>query len=327
MNKLKKSVLISSFLTCAFCYTNAQEWNSSEGIPSQMSVTTIFVNNDELIAFGQKMWREENKFFSEPKSYVSKDNGETWSEYINIDPKISTANTLCISENRIITSGRKGETQLDWVGAVVYSDDNGEQWNEATGLPTDIAITNIKRINNDLFAFGQRQWREGMNFFSEPKAYISKDNGTSWEEFIKITPELSSVEAFSINNNRVMASGRHGAFQVDWKGALFYSDDNGNAWAKASGIPEDVAITQIQPYEDSIVAVGQREWRDGINFFSEPKSFISKDNGETWEEFIAMDPELTTSFSLCIRNGRIITSGRVDPSQMDQVGGVVYTDL
>lgn len=305
----------------------AQDWKPSTGIPSDVSITSIFDSNNELIAFGQKMWREGTNFLSEPKSFISQDNGETWMDYINIDPKISTANTLCISNDRIITSGRKGEAQLDWIGTIVYSDDNGKQWIEATGLPSDIAITNIKKIDNDLFAFGQRQWREGMNFLSEPKAYVSKDNGSTWEEFIKITPELSSIAAFSINNNRIMASGRNGETQIDWVGALFYTDDNGNAWIKASGIPEDISITQIQPYEDTIIAVGQRQWREGMNFLSEPKSYISKDNGETWMEFIQMDPELSTSNSLSIKNGRLITSGRIGQAQLDWIGGVVFTNF
>lgn len=75
------------------------------------------------------------------------------------------------------------------------------------------------------------------------------------------------------------------------------------------------------------MAVGQRQWQDGVNFLSEPKSYISKDNGETWVEFNTMDPELSTSNSLCIRNGRMITSGRIGQTQMDWTGGVVYTNL
>lgn len=315
------------FLLGSVFFSKAQDWKFSSGIPSEVSITSIFDNDEELIAFGQKMWREGYTFFSEPKSYVSKDNGETWTEYINIDPKISTANTLCISDGRIITSGRKGETQIDWIGAIVYSDDNGAYWTEATGFPEDIAITNIKKIDGSLYAFGQRQWRDGMNFLSEPKAYVSNDNGTTWEEFVKITPELSSIAAFNITNNRIMASGRHGETQLDWKGALFYTNDNGETWVKSTGIPEDISLTQIQPYSDSIIAVGQRQWREDMNFLSEPKSYISKDNGETWVEFIPMNDELSTSNSLSVRNGRMITSGRIGQAQLDWIGDVTYTDF
>lgn len=68
-------------------------------------------------------------------------------------------------------------------------------------------------------------------------------------------------------------------------------------------------------------------WREGSTLFSEPKSYMSKDNGETWVEFIPMNDELSTSNSLSVRNGRMITSGRIGQAQLDWIGNVTYTDF
>ena len=58
-----------------FIHVNAQNWTIAEGIPSDVSITSLQEYNGSIIAFGQRMWREGFQFFSEPKSYISEDNG------------------------------------------------------------------------------------------------------------------------------------------------------------------------------------------------------------------------------------------------------------
>ena len=129
-----RSVLsIVALLAIAF-NVSAQDWVKAEGISTQMSVTSIQENDGKLVAFGQKQWRENMNFFSEPCAYSSTDNGATWTLMDVIYNGNSTANTLLFTDGRIITSGRDGDVQLDWVGAVKYSDDNGYTWIQVTTI-------------------------------------------------------------------------------------------------------------------------------------------------------------------------------------------------
>ena len=230
---------------CSTCLLNAQsKWIKAEGINHEVSITSLQEYNGSIIAFGQRQWREGVAFISEPKAYISEDNGCSWKEFDMTYNGNSTANTLLISDNRIITSGRKGDVQLDWVGGVLYSDDNGSTWHEASSIPSDMSITKIIKKDDELVAFGQRQWREGMGFFSEPKSYISKDNGCSWMPFITITSELSTTNSLIVKNGRVIVSGREGPTQVEWAGAIYYTDDNGLTWIKAQGLPKQYRLLQ-----------------------------------------------------------------------------------
>ena len=308
-------------------YSNAQIWTKAEGIPSDVSITSLQEYNGNIIAFGQRMWREGFNFFSEPKSYCSEDNGASWHEYINLDNGNSTANTFLISDGRIITSGRKGDTQLDWVGAVCVSDDNGVSWEEVNGIPSDISITKIQKWEGKIIAFGLKQWREGMQFFSEPKSFISVDNGNTWSPFITITNNLSTTNSLMISNGRIITSGREGETQLDWIGAIYYTDDNGSTWTRANGLPTDISVSEIVSHNGNLVAAGQRQWREGMNFLSEAKLYLSKDNGVTWTEYISVTPDISTATPLVINNGRLLTGGRVGQTQVDWVGAILYTDL
>lgn len=323
---MKKSLLsVISLLLCVIA--NAQEWKMATGIGQSNSVTSIFEDDGKLYAFGIKMWREGNGIASEPISFLSEDNGVSWKEYIKVAPQNSTANSLCISDGRMITSGRKGEVQIEWIGAVCYSDDNGNTWNEAKGIPSDISIQQIKRMDNKLIAFGQRQWKKGKKFLSEAKSYVSEDNGISWNEYISITKELTTASSLVINDGRIITSGRLGQAEKEWKGGMFYTDNNGKKWKESKGIPEDISITQIQEYDGKLYAVGQKQRKKGKKYLSEAKSYVSKNNGESWKEFIKVTDKITTANSLYISNGRLITSGRLGQAQMDWVGGVVYVDF
>lgn len=319
-----------SFVTMSSIITSsayAQEWTKSIGIPTEVSITSLQENNGHIIAFGQKMWREGNNFLSEPMSFISENNGNSWKEYININNGNSTANTLLFADNRIISSGRKGESQLDWVGAVCISDDNGLTWKEVEGIPSDISITKIQKWGGQIIAFGMRQWREGMQFFSEPKTFVSTDNGSAWTPFITVTSNLSTINTLMISNGRVITSGREGEAQLDWIGAIYYTDDDGSSWKQADGLASDISVTEIVSYNGGLIAAGQKQWREGMNFLSEAKLYQSKDNGASWTEFLPVTNEISTAQCLIVRDGRVITGGRLGQTQTDWVGAVFYTDF
>lgn len=323
--KTNMTLFVLSLMTFS---ANAQNWSKADGIPSDVSITSIQEYNGNIIAFGQRMWKEGFQFFSEPKSFISENNGKTWKEYISINNDNSTANTLLFTDGRIITSGRKGETQLDWVGAVCVSDDNGSSWKEVEGIPSDISITKIQKWDGKIIAFGLRQWREGMQFFSEPKSFVSEDNGNTWNPFISITSKISTTNSLMITKEgRIITSGREGQAQLDWVGAIYFTDDNGNHWTRAEGIPTDISINEIVSYDGTLVAAGQKQWREGMNYLSEAKLYQSKDNGATWSEFIPVTSEISTAMPLVIKDGRVITAGRLGQAQMDWVGAIFYMDI
>lgn len=323
----KLKFLAFVFLVCASTTLSAQEWIKGKNIPQDISITSLQEYEGNIIAFGQRQWREGTQFFSEPRSFISKDNGTTWEDYINLDNGNTTANTLFFSNGRILTSGRKGDPQLDWIGALCFSDDGGNSWNEAAGVPQDISISKIQKWEGKLIAFGLKQWREGFQFFSEPKSFVSEDNGITWKPFVTITSQISTANSLMISNNRIITSGREGETQLDWYGAIFYTDDNGDNWTKANGLPSDVAVSEIVPYDGSLIAAGQRQWREGMQFFSEAKLYRSDDNGANWVEFIPLTKEISTAVPLLIKDGRIITAGRLGQAQMDWAGALVYSDL
>jgi len=321
-------VLFLLIMVCSTCLLNAQsKWAKAEGINHEMSITSLQKHNDSIIAFGQRQWREGMAFLSEPKAYISVDNGCSWKEFDMKYNGNSTANTLLISDNRIITSGRKGDVQLDWVGAVLYTDDNGNTWHEVSSIPSDVSITKIVKNGNKLVAFGQRQWREGTVFFSEPKSYISEDNGCSWRPFVTITPELSTTNSLIIKNGRVITSGREGPTQVEWVGAIYYTDDNGSTWVKAQGLPKDIAISDIVSYGDKLIAGGQRQWLENGQFQTKSLVYVSDDNGNTWTLLMEITDELSSALPICVSNGRIMTAGRLGPAQLDWVGALFYADF
>ena len=324
--KKNRIALLMALFFADILSLSAQEWIQGQNIPSDISITSLQEYEGKIIAFGQKQWREGQQFFSEPKSFVSTDNGSTWNEYINISNGNSTANTLFFSNGRILTSGRKGDAQLDWIGAVCYSDDNGKTWKEVETIPQDISITKIQKWEGQLIAFGLKQWREGFQFFSEPKSFVSEDNGSTWKPFVTITTKLSTTNSLMISRNRIIASGREGETQLDWFGAIYYSDDNGATWSKANGLPSDIAVSEIVSNNDYLVAAGQRQWREGMQFLSEAKLYRSFDNGTTWKEFIPVTNEISTAIPLLITNDRIITAGRLGQAQLDWVGALFYID-
>ena len=327
MNNSRISIVFIIFLLTGAFVTRAQDWQQVKGIASDISVTALCEDDNNIVAFGIRMWREGVNYYSEPKSFISKDNGESWSEYVKLDKGFTTVNTLLISNDRLITSGRKGEPQLDWEGALCYSDDNGATWTEVSSIPSDIAITKIQKYGNTIMAFGQKQWREGYQVFSEPKAFISTDNGSTWNPFIEITKELSTSNSLLLSNGRIITSGRLGQVQMDWIGAVFYTDDNGITWKKAEGLPSELSTTDIKEYQGKLIAVGHRQWREGYQYYSEPKSYISEDNGSTWKEYLTITGDLTSISTMLISNDRLFVSGRFGPTQMDWVGAMFYLNL
>ena len=322
-----RSVLsIVALLAIAF-NVSAQDWVKAEGISTQMSVTSIQENDGKLVAFGQKQWRENMNFFSEPCAYSSTDNGATWTLMDVIYNGNSTANTLLFTDGRIITSGRDGDVQLDWVGAVKYSDDNGYTWIQVTTIPSDNSITKIQKYDGKLYAFGQKQWREGFAFYSEPRSYVSEDNGATWAPFVTITPALSTSNSLLMNNGRILTSGREGQTQVEWIGAVYYTDDNGATWTKAQGLPTDMAVTEIIVCGEKLIAGGQRQWMENFVVYSEPLLFVSEDNGTTWTKFIPVTKELSSVLPVFLNDGRLMVAGRLGATQMDWYGALFYANL
>ena len=322
----KRFVLALSVLLLASITCYSHDWKTCEGISSQVSISAM-QKEGGLYASGTKMWREGQAFHSEPALYTSED-GSTWQEAIY--PKcsmLSSYNVLFFAGKRILAAGRKGETQLDWVGAVCYSDDNGNTWKQSEGIPENISITSIYASGSLVIALGQRQWREGYMMYSEPKAYVSLDMGASWNNYVTITDQLSSISSAIDNNNRILVTGRVGQAQMNWVGGVFYTDNQGSQWNQSTGIDSDVSITTFAKYKDMLVALGQKQWMENYQMHSEPKAYISKDNGQTWGAWIEIPSQLTSISAVYLEDNKIFLTGRIGEAGIDWVGGVLYTNL
>lgn len=298
-----------------------------QGIPSEASITFFQQYDNHLYASGTKMWREGMQFKSEPVLYQSVDGGMSWTsaQYPSC-PLLSTYSFVFFNEKRIIVAGRKGETQVEWIGAICYSDDNGSTWKEASGIPSDVSIVRVTKDGNAIVAYGQKQWKEGYQFLSEPQMYVSRDNGASWVNYMIATSELSTVAACAISSGRTVIAGRLGQAQMVWKGAIFFTDDNGNNWQKSSGIPEDFNIASFLVHNNKIFAFGCKSWQENYVFHSVSKAYVSNDKGKSWEECSCIPSELSNISAAIVFKDHLFTSGRKGDVQVDWVGGVYYSD-
>lgn len=318
-------VLSVLLLASATCYSD-DSWKACEGISSQVSIRSI-QKNGLLYASGTRMWREGQAFHSEPALYTSTD-GSAWKESNHPQcSMLSSYNALYFAGSRIIASGRKGEAQLDWVGAICYSDDNGNTWKQSEGIPENISITSIYESGSFVIALGQRQWREGYAMYSEPKAFVSMDNGASWSNYVIITDQLSTIASAIEINNRIIVTGRVGQAQMNWVGGVFYTDDNGSKWLQSSGVPSDVAVSAFATYKDFLVAFGQKQWMENYLMHSKPVIYFSKDNGLTWEKWFSLPNELTSISAVYFEGDKLFVAGRIGEASIDWVGGVLCTTL
>lgn len=322
---IKFVVAVVLLLTTSNIY--ALDWNASQGIPEDVSITSINSDGLKTYAFGIRMWMEDNQMKSEPRSFISSDNGKSWEVFMTIQNDLSTISAFLMSNNRLITCGRKGQAQLDWIGGVYYTDNNGESWFEAKGIPKDVSINKFQKNGNILMAVGQRIWREGTNFLSEPRCFISNDNGMNWSAGIKITDQISTCNSVLENDERIIVSGRFGPTQLDWIGAVMYTDDEGVTWYRSKGLDDDIAITEIRCYNGKLYAIGQKQWRDGMAFLSEAKYFVSEDNGVSWTPGAKIGLDLTSASTLNINNNIFITAGRKGQAQFNWIGEVIYTNI
>lgn len=301
----------------------ALDWKVSQGIPEDVSITSMNSDGANTYAFGLRMWMEENQLKSEPRSFISSDNGKSWEVFMTIRNNLSTISAFLMSDNRLITCGREGQAQLDWTGSVYYTDNNGESWLEAKGIPEDISINKFQKDGTILMAVGQRIWREGMDFLSEPRCYISSDNGMNWSAGIRITDQISTCNSVLKNDGRIIVSGRFGPTQLDWVGAIMYTDDEGATWSRSKGLDDDIAITEIKSYNGKLYAIGQKQWRDGMAFLSEAKYFVSEDNGTSWTPGAEIGLDLTSASTLNIIDNVFMTAGRKGQAQFNWIGEVI----
>lgn len=91
-------------------------------------------------------------------------------------------------------------------------------WAPSNDIPTNVSISAIIEYNGILYA-GGTQVIDVHN--SHAVIYISKDLGTTWEKFVKITDEISSLSAMFIKNNTLIVAGRKGQVQQEWQGGIY----------------------------------------------------------------------------------------------------------
>jgi len=226
--------------------------------------------------------REKNQIF------ISKDDGETWTDFPNIGTTIQ-AITVSPHSNQMVFAGGQGL----WAAM-----DDGKNWspmNNGTG-GSEVEIEFSTSGSNVLYGKGENRalyrsldggmtwssdWLEfeqvlsfedtGENLYILSDGfYISNDNGASW------TPKkLPAFEGFPggiyidpLNPSRI--------FSLYGGKNLFYSEDMGETWSEASGISSteffDSRLFFAHASGEKVYAV------------SDHASYYSEDGGNTWRD-------------------------------------------
>ena len=262
---------------------------------------------------------DKNYFYLAVKT--STDNGRTWSEH---QPLVDqSGNKVHASHHSLIRlkSGKLGLVQQDYSGPKVHpgrdqgadyvfrtSDDEGKTWSEAVnifplhGMCTNghavvmsdgrIVAPSFRWISHDATAESEEFFSPSLSFCF---AMVSDDEGQSWkhslsELFIsdyRAAYDLEEPSAVELKDGRLLM---HLRSQV---GRIYrsYSEDGGICWSRPEGLPIASAYTPTlisrMPGGEILMTWNQSSRQEILTGAHRIRlsCTISRDEGETWENF------------------------------------------
>ncbi|WP_224242465.1 beta propeller repeat protein [Hyalangium gracile] len=175
-----------------------------------------------------------------PVVHVSDDNGATWTRHPTGMPNFSYITQFLVESGKIVATLK---------GGVVVSTDNGTTWTELEeGLPYNPHVTGAARVDDSLFVattegvyrasfsggafervangmsnndvYALVSWQGGLfagvGVGSYGSAYLSSDEGSTWNPFNQGLPELTPISALRVVGDSLLA----GSGGSVWRTAL-----------------------------------------------------------------------------------------------------------
>lgn len=258
--------------------------------------------------------------------YVSNDNGENWL-MLHLPVSKATLNSVEISSNGDIFVIGTAKSDFSEYGILLRSTDNGLSWSELTNKRvSDIAFNNENHIyilsDGEMFKSTDNglNWtaivsgiqclqptkitisRDGIILVSSPaceySTYMSADDGDTWIPGGTLNSEIVSM----ISNSSGVV------FVVTKSSGAYRSFNKGSSW--------ELIHTDPQNFDLRVIEIDNL---DNLYLGTSTGIFISKDDGDNWEEF---NEGLHVTNILSIHVSR---SGFLFASPLD--GGVWKMDL
>ena len=162
------------------------------------------LKNSEVYAFAVG----DKKIFTGTDSggiYLSTNNGASWSASTRIIATWPTGQQISVPILSLFMSGTSlfaglsgGGGIINYGGGIFRSTDNGATWSDTVG--NGKAVTCFATAGTNLFA-----GTSIIHLLSSSSVYVSKDSGTSWEDFSSGLPSLINVSSLIVCNNYIFA--------------------------------------------------------------------------------------------------------------------------
>jgi photosystem II stability/assembly factor-like uncharacterized protein len=217
---------------------NGDHWETKNNGIETTSISFIKIDSDNNIFVGEE---SGNK-----KLYRSNDNGENWTEFINLITNDNPIRSLVINSDNYLFAGSYGS-------GIFRSTDDGESWIQINNGLTSLLITALAiNSNNDIFA-----GTLGSGIF------CSTDNGENW---ILKNNGLNNgfIKCIIINGDDYIFAGTNDG--------LFFSSNFGDNWLERSNGLLSKIVNSLAINSTNMILLGSF---DGV--------YRSIDNGEYWD--------------------------------------------
>lgn len=154
--------------------------------------------------------------------------------------------------------------------------DSGNTWVENDSFPTEIGDLQYLYNNNSCYEVKDQYIWIGL---VTGKILRSRDGGNTWESLSWVSDDLTSIAFKDTLNGIAINSGTIRDHGVNGDSTLrkgFVTADGGNTWEEIS-IPNDMETIEYVPQSNGVY-IGTEGWT-AKSFY-----YISKDNGQHWEE-------------------------------------------
>jgi hypothetical protein len=233
--------VLGLFLLAGFAASGHAQWSKTNWTAAG-SYFDLTGNQDHVIA---RTWDPLNA----GRTFVTSDNGSNWTLVASDSSKdilsaVILSDTLLAGTWNGLISTTVGSAS--WAGL------------SPAGLPADIAVFAISRINTTLYAG------------AVGSVYKSTDSGGSWAEVQPGIPASARITSFAGIGNAVFAAS-------DTSG-VYLTTDAGTSWSSVNTGLTDRHIAQLAGMGDSLFAITQKGG-----------AFVSGNSGTSWEEITLAD--------------------------------------